>query len=115
MHGVRLVTSDDHRGLVATIERHFPGAAWQRCYVHFLRNAGGKVVRKHRKALTSDLKAVYAAPAKGWALEHAGDFVERWSETHRPSPTESRTASKRPWRNSRFPRRTDPRPDTRTA
>jgi len=76
------VTSDDHRGLVATIERHFQGAAWQRCYVHFLRNAGGKVARKHRKALTSDLKAVYAAPDKAWALELARDVVERWSETH---------------------------------
>src|SRR5690554_3359433 len=62
LHGVQLVTSDDHRGLVAAIHRHFQGAAWQRCQVHFLRNARGKVARKHQAALTSDLKAIYAAP-----------------------------------------------------
>ncbi len=64
LNGVQLVTSDDHRGLVSAIQHHFPGAAWQRCHVHFLRNARGKVARKHQAALTSDLKAIYAAP--GW-------------------------------------------------
>ena len=67
---------------VAGIQRHFQGAAWQRCYVHFLCNAGGKVAQKHRNALTHDLKAVYAAPDAAWAHELARDVVERWSETH---------------------------------
>jgi len=82
LHGVQLVTSDDHRGLVAAIQRHFQGAAWQRCHVHFLRNAQGKVAKRHRKALSSDLKAVYAAPSKAWALELARDVVERWRGSH---------------------------------
>ena len=82
LHGAQLVTSDDQRGLVAAIRRHFEGAAWQRCYVHFLRNAGGKDARKDRRALTRDLKAVYASPDKAWALELARDVAERWSETH---------------------------------
>src|SRR5690625_695136 len=30
LHGVRLVSSDDHRGLVNAIGKHFQGAAWQR-------------------------------------------------------------------------------------
>lgn len=42
LHGVQLVTSDHHRGLIAAIQRHFQGAAWQRCYVHFLQHTGGK-------------------------------------------------------------------------
>jgi transposase-like protein len=82
LHGVQLVTSDDHRGLVAAIERHFQGAAWQRCSVHFKRNAQGKVAKKHRTALVSDLKAVYAAPSKQWALDLARDVVERWRASH---------------------------------
>ena len=82
LHGVRLVTSDDHRGLVAATQRHVQGAAWQRCYVHVLRNAGGKVAQKHRNALTHDLKAVYAAPDAAWALDLARDVVARWSESH---------------------------------
>lgn len=82
LRGVRLVTSDDHRGLVNAIQRHFQGAAWQRCQVHFMRNALGKVARKHQKTLSSDLKAVYAAPNRKWALEAARSVAERWSQTH---------------------------------
>jgi transposase-like protein len=80
--GVQLVTSDEHRGLVAAVRKHFQGTAWQRCQVHFQRNALGKVARKHRKALTGDLKAVFAAPSKAWALEAAREVVERWSASH---------------------------------
>lgn len=82
LHGVRLVSSDDHRGLVNAIGKHFQGAAWQRCQVHFLRNARGKVAKKHQEALTSDLKAVFAAPTLEWALDAAKGVVERWSATH---------------------------------
>src|SRR6056297_2543678 len=82
LHGVRMVTSDDHRGLVAAIQRHFQGAAWQRCYVHFKRNAKGKVAKKHRTALENDLKAIYAAPSKPWALQLAREVVERWRASH---------------------------------
>ena len=82
LHGVQLVTSDDHKGLVAAIQRHFQGASWQRCQVHFLRNARGMVARKHQAALTSDLKAIYAAPDRVWALDAARGVVERWSASH---------------------------------
>ena len=64
------------------VRRHFQGAAWQRCQVHFLRNAVGKVARKHQKALSNDLKAVYASPNREWALDAARGVVERWSSSH---------------------------------
>jgi len=35
---VRLVTSDDHKGLVNAVRKHFQGASWQRCQTHFSRN-----------------------------------------------------------------------------
>ena len=82
LRGVQLVTSDNHRGLKSAIHRHFQGAAWQRCQVHFLRNANGKIARKHRKALTRDLKGIFAAPSREWALKDAADVVKGWSETH---------------------------------
>ena len=82
LHGVQLVTSDDHKGLVAAIQRHFQGASWQRCQVHFLRNARGKVARKYQAALKADLKAIYAAPDREWALSLAREVVERWSASH---------------------------------
>ena len=45
LSGVQLVVSDDHLGLKAAAKRHFQGASWQRCQVHFTRNATGKVKR----------------------------------------------------------------------
>lgn len=78
--GVRLVTSDDHRCLVNAIERHFQVACWRRCQVHFQRNALGKVGRKHQWALSTDLKAVFAAPTREWALDAAGGVVERFNQ-----------------------------------
>ena len=44
--GVELVVSDDHQGLKAAIREVLPEAVWQRCYVHFLRNALDYVPRK---------------------------------------------------------------------
>ena len=36
--GVKLVTSDAHRGLVSAISATLPGAAWQRCRTHYAAN-----------------------------------------------------------------------------
>ena len=39
LRGVELAITDSHEGLRAALEEVLPEAAWQRCYVHFLRNA----------------------------------------------------------------------------
>lgn len=39
LQGVIFVVSDDHPGLKSAIAQVLPEALWQRCYVHFLRNA----------------------------------------------------------------------------
>src|SRR6201996_2014667 len=46
LHGVEFVVSDDHPGLKAAIREVLSEAVWQRCYVHFLRNALDYVPRK---------------------------------------------------------------------
>src|ERR1700726_3420112 len=46
LNGVELVVSDDHAGLKAAIREVLPEAVWQRCYVHFLRNALDYVPRR---------------------------------------------------------------------
>jgi len=48
LQGVKFVVSDDHKGLRAAIDRHFAGALWQRCQVHFLRNVLSHVSKKDR-------------------------------------------------------------------
>src|ERR1039457_5613770 len=48
LRGVSYVVSDDHAGMVKAIERHFQGAVWQRCQVHFVRNALALCGRQQR-------------------------------------------------------------------
>jgi len=76
--GVELVTSDDHAGLRAAIARHFQGASWQRCQVHFARNVQGRVGRKERTRLADDLRAIFAAPDAVQARATAHTCAERW-------------------------------------
>jgi putative transposase len=61
LRDVELVTSDDHRGLRAAIERHFQGASWQRCQVHFSRNLLGMVGARHRGRLGEELRGIFGA------------------------------------------------------
>ena len=38
LHGVDVVVSDSHQGLVKALLAHFSGCTWQRCQTHFMRN-----------------------------------------------------------------------------
>ena len=58
--GVACVTSDAHEGLKKAIEEVFPGAAWQRCVVHLMRNAWSLApTKRKRAAISSILSAVF--------------------------------------------------------
>lgn len=46
LSGVEFVVSDDHAGLKRAVSEVLTEAAWQRCYVHFLRNALDDLPRK---------------------------------------------------------------------
>jgi putative transposase len=78
LKGVELVVSDDHEGLKAAVERHFQGASWQRCQVHYARNLLGMVGAKKRKELAAELRAIFAAPTRALALAIASEVAERW-------------------------------------
>ena len=80
--GVRLVTSDDHAGLRAAIARHFQGAGWQRCQVHFARGRLGLVGASRRQELASGLRQVFAGTTREQALASAQLLAEAWRGSH---------------------------------
>jgi putative transposase len=80
--GVELGVSDDHRGLRAAVERHFQGASWQRCQVHYARNLLGMVGHTRRKELSEGLRGVFAAPSREVALRLASEMAARWRMSH---------------------------------
>lgn len=82
LSGVQLVTSDAHPGLKAAIARHFQGASWQRCQVHFDRDLLAKVSFKHRRQLACDLKEIWTAATLPSALAAAARVADAWRDTH---------------------------------
>ena len=62
LHGVELVASDQHEGLRQAIMRVLPEAFWQRCYVHFLRNA--RAPAAHGLGRLPDRAALALRPAR---------------------------------------------------
>jgi putative transposase len=62
LKGVRLVTSDAHRGLKGAIEAVVQGASWQRCRVHFMRNALSLVPKATQQMVGATIRTVFAQP-----------------------------------------------------
>jgi len=60
--GVRLVTSDAHRGLVEAINANLPGAVWQRCRTHYAANLMSVTPKSMWPAVKAMLHSVYDQP-----------------------------------------------------
>src|SRR5512133_1681932 len=60
--GVRLVTSDAHRGLVDAIGATLPGAAWQRCRTHYAANLMAATPKSSWPWVRALLHSVYDQP-----------------------------------------------------
>ena len=73
--GVKLVISDAHEGLKAAIRQVFK-ASWQRCRVHFMRNALAYVPKGQHSMVSAAIRTVFAQPtpdAASAAWRHVAD------------------------------------------
>ncbi|MCP4399206.1 MAG: IS256 family transposase, partial [bacterium] len=81
MHGVKLITSDDHSGLRAALESSMAGIPWQRCQVHLQRNAAAYVPKvEMRETVAADLRSIFNAPDREEADRLLAKIVEKYSE-----------------------------------
>ena len=79
LNGVELVVSDDHARLRAAIREVLPQAIWQRCYVHFLRNALDLIPRKVDDDCLQELRWLYARRDLAEALNDLATWLARWT------------------------------------
>lgn len=77
LKGVKLVISDKCSGLHDILPEFFPDARWQRCVVHWYRNAFGMSPWKHVKTIAAMLKAIHAQEDKEAAREKAKAVAEK--------------------------------------
>ena len=72
LSGVRLVISDAHPGLVDAIASTLPGASWQRCRTHFVRNLLQKVPKAAQPFVASAVRSIFDQPdASTTRAQHA--------------------------------------------
>jgi putative transposase len=77
LQGVRLVVSDKCLGIVEALGEFFPEAKWQRCAVHFYRNAFTVVPKGRVKEVATMLKAIHAQEDRKAAEEKARVVAEK--------------------------------------
>lgn len=62
LHGVQLVISDAHSGLIEAIEAVCIGASWQRCRVHFMRNVWSRIPKASGEMVAAAIRTIFAQP-----------------------------------------------------
>ena len=76
LRGVKLVISDAHLGLKAAIAKVFK-ATWQRCRVHFMRNALAYAGKGQRQVVLALIQTVFAQESPAAAREQWNVVVEQ--------------------------------------
>jgi putative transposase len=82
LSGVEFVVSDDHAGLRRAIQEVLPEAVWQRCYVHFLRNALDYLPRKADDDCLQELRWIYDRRDAPEARRDLAAWLSKWGKRY---------------------------------
>jgi transposase-like protein len=82
LSGVVMVVSDDHPALKRAIQEVFPAAIWQRCYVHFLRNALDYLPRKADDDCLTELRWLYERRNAEEARRDLATWLGKWGNRY---------------------------------
>src|ERR1700730_1106652 len=82
LSGVGFVVTDDHAGLKKAIAELLPEAIWQRCYVHFLRNALDYLPRKADDDCLQELRWIYDRRDLDEARRDLGSWLQKWQQKY---------------------------------
>jgi putative transposase len=78
--GVQLVVSDAHAGLREAVAAVLPGACWQRCRTHFMRNLLTRVPKSAQGLVATLVRSVFAQPDAASTLAQHARVVEQLQE-----------------------------------
>ena len=82
LFGVEFVVSDNHPGLRQAIREVLPQALWQRCYVHFLRNALDHMPRKHLDDCLQELRWIYDRRELTEVRRDIAQWLSKWQRKY---------------------------------
>jgi putative transposase len=78
LNGVEFIVSDHHEGLKSAITQKLTGALWQRCYVHFLRNAIEHLPRNADEDCLRELRSIYDQLTLEKAKAELAIWLKKW-------------------------------------
>jgi putative transposase len=82
MHGVKLVTSDDHEGLGAARRAVLGSVPWQRCQFHLQQNAGSYLPRQSmRLEAAADIRSMFNAPDRKTAEKQLQAAIQKYASS----------------------------------
>ena len=81
LHGVRMVTSDDHKGIRAALRARMAGVPWQRCQFHLQQNAQSYVPKiSMRREVAQALREIFNATDRADADRKLGLFAKAYRQ-----------------------------------
>ena len=80
LHGVDMITSDSHAGLVAAIRKTFMDIGWQRCQFHFTRNILDATPNRYQKMLAPALREMFHANTLEDAIALRNKIMDEYSD-----------------------------------
>lgn len=87
LHWVGLLVADGILGLKKALRETFPKAAYQRCFLHKMRNVLDKLPDKCQDEAKDLLREIYHAASKKTALEKRARFLERFAKDYPAAAT----------------------------
>ena len=77
LSGVKLASSDAHPGLVDAIAATLPGACWQRCRTHFMRNLLTRVPKSAQGFVATMVRTIFAQPDADTVHEQHARIIDQ--------------------------------------
>ena len=83
LKGVKMIISDDLKGLSKAIEESFPQAKHQLCWFHLKKNIKSKVRKKHWDEILKELNRIMEAKTQEEAEYLMNKFIYKWSRLYK--------------------------------
>jgi transposase-like protein len=80
LHGVKMITSDAHDGILAAVCKTFPTVPWQRCQYHFTKNILEDTPKKYQEGLRSELTEMFNAEDKSAARKRKDEIISDYMD-----------------------------------
>jgi putative transposase len=77
LSGVSLIISDCHQGLRNAVGAVFPGASWQRCRTHFMRNLLTRVRKSSQQMVATLVRSIFMQPDATTVSQQAARVIEQ--------------------------------------